>query len=288
MPYNPGINYITPAEKTQQATQAWGQAAQAIGAGLDKARQIKEESEGVSAVASYLQETQPDIMTPERLAKFESGSLSAKKALLGEISVDVLRNYEQQSQDDKLASRTMTPEALAAFEGRTGYTYVNGQVVPLKGETASAELQFFTDPDSGERFYSTGNGVRQVRRPGAQTKPAGVAESFIIGNLTKGIGQIDSQIAGIAGSGELSGKRNWPDWMPGKTRQDEIAALESQKAGMQAQLDALTRGSGAASSQPASNTAGVLAEAKAAVAAGADPAIVAERLRKMGVDPAGL
>lgn len=289
MPYNPGISYNTPAQKTGQAMNTLGAAAHAVGEGVEKARQTREEAAGLGTVAQYLAQTQPDLMTEERLAQFESGNLGAKKALLGEISVDVLRKFETDQKEAALAARNMPADELERFEGRTGYTYINGQVVPLKGKNDADEPQFFTDPTTGERFYQSGNAVRQVRRPTSAAKPLGVAESAMVGSLTQGIADIDNQIAQLAQSGDVRGKRG-PNWLPGRTRQEEMADLEAQKYGMQAQLEGLQRGGGGGGGRamPSAQAGGLIEEARAAVEAGADPVAVAARLRQMGVDPAGL
>lgn len=98
MPFAPVYRPQQPSQQDQIAA-ASASALQDLGRVGGLIGQTREQVETADKLGDYFAQQHPDIMTEDRLKKFMGSGLSAKKALLGEMHMDVIRQFDQQKQD---------------------------------------------------------------------------------------------------------------------------------------------------------------------------------------------
>lgn len=251
MPYAPGVQYHGDEYLYKGITDAAAHVSDA----LAEVKKKRDEVQGSDAVADYLAKEHPDVMTPEVLQKYTTGGLSAKKSILGEVSVDLLRKFqdtERQQQmglerermaqtanfeQQKLDRETMTPAALAKFEKDTGHTVFNGQVVPLKG--AQNATPSAMDVEGGE-VIDLGNGKRVFKAKPVPKAAGKSATGLPVSDArTQRMGEIEQRMAEIeteaAKGADPKGRDGWYNWW-GKTRNQEYDALAGERTKLQESL----------------------------------------------------
>jgi hypothetical protein len=255
----------------------------------------------------------PGFLTSDDLYNYQTGDAQTKigiangaakafatKAILGEGVPQPMRLPDGSSLPGqfyvpgaKQVIRTSPPPSKltatppVGLQVPAGYYWDGSKVVPLQKPAAGPPPANLTIPPG---MFWNGQRIEQIRQ-GANNSLTDDIAQLEAQNRQSQLDAINKQIADAQANVAAGNVRAGPDWLPIAT------PYADQVKGLVGKRDALLNSPGVLPVQSEASTlpettgidpAVALTQARAKIQAGADPALVKQRLQQLGVDPSGL